>query len=168
MQQVIDELTRGADTRYMSAYNVAKIYASLGDKTPTFAWLEKAYDEHNPDLIELKREPCFDGMRSDPRFAGLLRMNFPPYLGRSVFGAGAGAIEELRIARNPPRTTPILRSAHLRHAVECLRQPKQASTGTDTNSAEESRVITVFVTNVFAASMFREHARVAELADAQE
>jgi len=79
MQQVIDELTRGADTRYVSAYNVAKIYASLGDKTPTFAWLEKAYDEHNPDLIELKREPCFDGMRSDPRFAGLLRrMNFPP------------------------------------------------------------------------------------------
>ena len=79
MQQVVDELTRGADTRYVSAYNVAKIYASLGDKTPTFAWLEKAYDEHNPDLIELRREPCFDGMQSDPRFATLLhRINFPP------------------------------------------------------------------------------------------
>ena len=79
MQQVIDELNRGTDMRYVSAYNVAKIYASLGDKTPTFAWLEKAYDEHNPDLIELKKEPCFDGMRSDPRFAALLRsMNFQP------------------------------------------------------------------------------------------
>ena len=79
MQQVIDELNRGAGTHYVSAYNVAKIYASLGDKTQTFAWLEKAFDEHNPDLIELKREPCFDSMRSDPRFAGLLRrVNFSP------------------------------------------------------------------------------------------
>jgi TolB-like protein/DNA-binding winged helix-turn-helix (wHTH) protein len=79
MQEVIEELNRGADTRYVSAYNVARIYASLGDKTQTFAWLEKAYDEHNPDLIELKREPCFDGMRSDPRFGSLLRrVNFPP------------------------------------------------------------------------------------------
>lgn len=79
MQQVIDELNRGAGTHYVSAYNVAKIYASLGDKTQTFAWLEKANDEHNPDLIELNREPCFDSMRSDPRFAGLLRrVNFPP------------------------------------------------------------------------------------------
>jgi TolB-like protein/DNA-binding winged helix-turn-helix (wHTH) protein/Tfp pilus assembly protein PilF len=79
MQQAIDELNRGAGTRYVSAYNVAKIYASLGDKTRTFAWLEKAYDEHNPDLIELRREPCFDGMQSDPRFATLLhRINFPP------------------------------------------------------------------------------------------
>ena len=79
MQQVIDELNRGAGEHYVSAYNVAKIYASLGDKTQTFAWLEKAIDEHNPDLIELKREPCFDSMRSDPRFAGLLRrVNFPP------------------------------------------------------------------------------------------
>jgi len=79
MQQVIDELNRGADTHYVSAYNIAKIYASLGEKTQTFTWLDKAYDEHNPDLIEFKREPCLDGMHSDPRFAGLLRrMNFPP------------------------------------------------------------------------------------------
>jgi len=79
MQEVMDELNRGVGTRYVSAYNVAKIYASLGDKTQTLAWLEKAYDEHNPDLIELRREPSFDGMRSDPHFASLLsRMNFPP------------------------------------------------------------------------------------------
>jgi tetratricopeptide (TPR) repeat protein len=79
MQQVIDELNRGANRHYVSAYNVAKIYASLGDKTRTFDYLAKAEDEHNPDLIELKREPCFDDMRSDPRFASLLRrMNFPP------------------------------------------------------------------------------------------
>jgi TolB-like protein/DNA-binding winged helix-turn-helix (wHTH) protein/lipopolysaccharide biosynthesis regulator YciM len=79
MQEVIDELNRGVGTRYVSAYNVAKIYASLSDKRQTFSWLEKAYDEHNPDLIELRREPCFDSMRSDSRLASLLRrMNFPP------------------------------------------------------------------------------------------
>jgi hypothetical protein len=79
MQEVMDELNRGAGTRYVSTYNVAKIYASLGNKTKTFAWLKKAYDEHNPDLIELRREPCFDDIRSDPRLSRLLsRMNFPP------------------------------------------------------------------------------------------
>lgn len=25
-----------------------------------YFWLEKAYDEHNPDLIELTMEPSFD------------------------------------------------------------------------------------------------------------
>ena len=41
-------------------------------KKQTFAWLDKAYDEHHPDMIELTTEPCFDSVRSDPRFKQLL------------------------------------------------------------------------------------------------
>ena len=38
-----------------------------------FAWLEKGYEERNPDFIELKVEPLLDGLRADTRFISLLR-----------------------------------------------------------------------------------------------
>jgi hypothetical protein len=38
-----------------------------------FEWLERAYDEGNPDLIELNSEPVFDGVRGDQRFDGLMQ-----------------------------------------------------------------------------------------------
>lgn len=71
MQEIIDELKSAS--RYVSPYDVARTYACLNEKEKSFAWLEKAYTEHNPDLIELKMEPCFDSVRSDPRFTDLLR-----------------------------------------------------------------------------------------------
>ena len=46
---------------------------TAGHPQLTFEWLERAYQERNPDLIELRSEPVFDGLRSDPRFADLLR-----------------------------------------------------------------------------------------------
>jgi hypothetical protein len=33
------------------------------DAEQTFEWLERAYEEHNPDLIELVREPSFQQLR---------------------------------------------------------------------------------------------------------
>jgi hypothetical protein len=65
----IDEQTRH---RYVSPYNVARVHAASRDTDRAFEWLEKAYQERNPDLIELKAEPVFDSIRSDPRFADLL------------------------------------------------------------------------------------------------
>src|SRR5439155_27261115 len=59
--------------RYVSPYYVAKIYASLGEKEQALAWLEKAYEERNPDFIELKVEPALDVLRTDARFRDLLR-----------------------------------------------------------------------------------------------
>jgi hypothetical protein len=46
---------------------------ALGDADRCLEWLETAYAERNPELIDLGVEPCFDGVRSDPRFAALLR-----------------------------------------------------------------------------------------------
>ncbi len=53
--------------------DIAAIYAGLGDNDQAFACLEKAYEQHDAKLVYLKVEPLLDPLRSDPRFAGLLR-----------------------------------------------------------------------------------------------
>ena len=58
--------------RYVSPYNVARVYGAIDDKQRALEWLEKAYQEHNPDLIELTREPSFESLRSDAKFRELV------------------------------------------------------------------------------------------------
>jgi hypothetical protein len=52
---------------------IATVYAGLGDRDKAFEWLEKAYQERSPRLTWLKVEPMLDSIRSDPRYADLLR-----------------------------------------------------------------------------------------------
>ncbi len=73
-QKVIAELQESTKRRYVSPYDVAAIYAGLGDKEQTLAWLEKAYEDRSGWLaLWLKVDPKFDLLRSDPRFRDLLR-----------------------------------------------------------------------------------------------
>jgi eukaryotic-like serine/threonine-protein kinase len=58
---------------YVSPYHVSAIYAGLGDKDRTFVWLEKAYGERSDWLVNLTNDQRFDDLRSDPRFADLVR-----------------------------------------------------------------------------------------------
>jgi hypothetical protein len=39
----------------------------------TFGWLDKMYEEHNPELIFMNEQPRYDRLRGDPRFQQLLR-----------------------------------------------------------------------------------------------
>ncbi|HEX8652188.1 MAG TPA: protein kinase [Pyrinomonadaceae bacterium] len=54
-------------------YAIAAIYATLGDKEQTLAWLDKSFENHTPTLRRLKVDPQFDLLHSDPRFAEMLR-----------------------------------------------------------------------------------------------
>ena len=57
---------------------MARIYAGLGEKDKAFEWLEKGYEDRSHRL-RIKVDPPFDPLRSDPRFADLLRrMNLQP------------------------------------------------------------------------------------------
>ena len=57
---------------------VAEVYTRLGDKDRAFLWLERAWDERSGWMF-LKIDPVWDNLRSDPRFADLLRrIGFPP------------------------------------------------------------------------------------------
>lgn len=72
-QPILEELERPAGKRYVLPYNVAKIYAAAGNVEKALDWLEIAYKEGNPDLIELNSEPLFDALRAEPPFLDLMR-----------------------------------------------------------------------------------------------
>lgn len=55
------------------AFGIALIYVGLGEKDQALEWLEKAKTEHDPFLIYIKADPNFDSLRSDSRFADLMR-----------------------------------------------------------------------------------------------
>jgi len=72
----LEELSKG---KYVRASDFAMICGSLGRTDQAFQWLDKAYQEHEIQLVSLKTAQDFDPLRSDPRFQALLRrMNFPP------------------------------------------------------------------------------------------
>jgi serine/threonine-protein kinase len=71
--EVLANLQEIAGQQYVSAYNVAMIYAGLGNLDKTFEWLEKAFEERSGFLPFLKVEPMVDSLRSDSRFQDLLR-----------------------------------------------------------------------------------------------
>ncbi len=54
-------------------FDMAEIYAQLGDKDKAFEWLEKAYEQRTYLMMNLKVAPNLDTLRSDPRYADLLR-----------------------------------------------------------------------------------------------
>jgi serine/threonine protein kinase/tetratricopeptide (TPR) repeat protein len=58
---------------YVDSYQLGTIYAGLGEKDEAFRLLEKAYDQHSPDIVFLAVDPFWYGTRSDPRYADLLR-----------------------------------------------------------------------------------------------
>jgi eukaryotic-like serine/threonine-protein kinase len=63
---------------YVDPADLAANYAILGEKDPAFRWLEKAYGEKSGVLLLIKSAPDFDSLRSDPRYADLLkRMGLP-------------------------------------------------------------------------------------------
>ena len=58
---------------YVDPYNIAVIYAGLGDKDEAFRWLEKGYEQHSSGMPYLATDPFWSEMRSDPRYADLRR-----------------------------------------------------------------------------------------------
>jgi serine/threonine protein kinase/Tfp pilus assembly protein PilF len=72
-QKILDELKDRAAHDWVDPLIMAFVYTDLGDKDQAFAWLDKAYEERATWIIWLGVEPKFDSLRSDKRFAELLR-----------------------------------------------------------------------------------------------
>ena len=73
-QKIIDQLKELSVHSYVAPYNFAVIYAGLGDNDQAFAWLDRAYADRSGFLaFYLKTGAHMDSLRSDPRFADLMR-----------------------------------------------------------------------------------------------
>jgi len=71
--RVLEELKKRSQTGYVPAGAFVNAYLGLGDNEQAFAWMERAYQEQSNILQFLKVHPFFDPLRSDPRFANLVR-----------------------------------------------------------------------------------------------
>jgi TolB-like protein/Tfp pilus assembly protein PilF len=71
--RIVKRLERMRGERYVMPYYIAKVYAVANDRKHAFEWLEIAYEGGNPHLIELNSDPVFDSIRTDRRFAHLMR-----------------------------------------------------------------------------------------------
>jgi len=68
------QLTMGRSKHsYMSPAGTAMIYTALRDTPRTLDWLERAYREHDMDLVYLKVDYTYDRVRSESRFHELLK-----------------------------------------------------------------------------------------------
>jgi serine/threonine-protein kinase len=77
--RILRQLQQRSQQGLVSAFDMAALYAALGDKEQALAGLEKGYEKRDVWLVELKAWPWFDSLRDEPRFQDLLRrMNFPP------------------------------------------------------------------------------------------
>jgi hypothetical protein len=79
-RKTLEFLEEAGKYAYVSPVHFAVLHAQLGEKDAAFASLEKAFDERQPWLGQLRVDPQFEPLRSDPRFAALVRR---------VEGAGA-------------------------------------------------------------------------------
>ncbi len=72
---MIEWATQGA---FGLAYEIAAQSAMIGETEEAMTWLERAYEERDPQLLIAKTDPRLDPLRSDPRFQDLLRrIGFP-------------------------------------------------------------------------------------------
>jgi TolB-like protein/Flp pilus assembly protein TadD len=69
----LNRLLKLSKERYVAAYDIALIYAALGDTENTFRWLEGAMADRSTLINFLAQDPLFDSLHADPRFAELVK-----------------------------------------------------------------------------------------------
>jgi TolB-like protein/Tfp pilus assembly protein PilF/predicted Ser/Thr protein kinase len=67
------ELTELAKERYISPLDLARLHAQVGDREQALAVLERALNDRPYGLVLLKVDQAWDSIRSDPRFAAIVR-----------------------------------------------------------------------------------------------
>jgi tetratricopeptide (TPR) repeat protein len=67
-RETISKLKERVRKDNVGTYEIALVYAGLGEKDAAFAWLEKAHQVRDKGLTFLKVDPSLDPLRSDPAF----------------------------------------------------------------------------------------------------
>jgi tetratricopeptide (TPR) repeat protein len=72
-ESILNALLKTRQTAYFSAYNIAAIYAGLGDRKNVIKWLQTAEQERDPWVGRLAQDPRFDAYRSLPEVVAVQR-----------------------------------------------------------------------------------------------
>jgi hypothetical protein len=73
---VLVDLEKLRERSYAQATALAAVHAGLGEKDRALEWLERAFEEHCPQLAWLRYDLVWDALREEPRFQALLsKMN---------------------------------------------------------------------------------------------
>jgi len=72
-QAILDEILSKRNENWVTAYEIAIIYCWLDDFDNAFRWLVQAEREHAVGFTFVRVDPHLTKLRSDPRFADLLR-----------------------------------------------------------------------------------------------
>ena len=70
---ILATINQRPSNQYVRPYEMALVYAGLGDGARTFQYLDKAYQERSEAMTGVATDVAFDGFRSDPRFQELVR-----------------------------------------------------------------------------------------------
>ena len=72
-KRLLRRMVTAKGTGYSWPYEVAAVYAALGEEDEAFGWLERAREDGVPTLAWLQYDPKLSGLRKHERFAELLR-----------------------------------------------------------------------------------------------
>jgi serine/threonine-protein kinase len=70
---ILKELEHKYENHEALGQDLAAVYGALGEKDQAFAWLEKDFQVRSGLLARIRWQPPFESLRSDPRYADLLR-----------------------------------------------------------------------------------------------
>lgn len=99
-REILTELDRIAEERYVSPYQLALVHCYLKDKEAALKSLEKAAEINEAWLNWLNVEPVFDSLREDSRFVRLTgKIGTKNYIG-NVFVSKKKAVTNVSIDRN--------------------------------------------------------------------
>jgi serine/threonine protein kinase/Tfp pilus assembly protein PilF len=72
-QKNLNQLIALSNQQYVSAANIASLFTSLGENDKAFQWLEEANKAHDLNVVRVKYDPRFAGLRADTRYNDLVR-----------------------------------------------------------------------------------------------
>jgi TolB-like protein/Tfp pilus assembly protein PilF len=72
-RMLLSELIRRAQTLYVAPYHLAASHATLGEREEAYDWLERALEHRDIWCLYLEIDPVWDELRSEDRFAEVLR-----------------------------------------------------------------------------------------------
>jgi TolB-like protein/DNA-binding winged helix-turn-helix (wHTH) protein len=75
----VEDIKAQARKQYVSPHDIAQAVSYTRDKDETLKYLNEAFEQHDPNLINIQSEAIFDFVHSDPRYQALVKkIGLPP------------------------------------------------------------------------------------------